>query len=93
MDRQRAERQIQLVLVTFRAERRRRDGATMVRFMDRADAILASLEPRIQDQPDVLRLLKDARRELRRGRSLSGGRLREKPIDRPGELGNGERLH
>lgn len=93
MDQLRAERQIKLILVTFRTERRRRDGATMLRFLDRAEAILASLEPRIQDHPSVLRLLRDARRELRRGQDLPRRGLGKQPIDRRRELGNGERLH
>ena len=89
MDRERAERQIRLVMVTYDAERRRGDEPNMVHFRHRAEAIFDQLEPQIADDPDVLMLLRRARRHIRRGLS-AGGSSGEEPIDGGRQLVNGE---
>lgn len=65
MDPLRIERQIQLILVTYRREQRRLDSPTMVAFRDRALAILGNLEAAVEQDPTLRRQLVAARRELR----------------------------
>ena len=51
--RQRAEKQIRLVLVMYRVEVRRRDSDEMVRFRNRARAIFDYLAAKFADDPEV----------------------------------------
>jgi hypothetical protein len=62
--RRRIELQIRAVLVAYRGERRRQDSNVMERFRERADALLADLDPLVDGQPDLEQQLDDARREL-----------------------------
>jgi hypothetical protein len=62
--RRRIELQIRAVLVAYRGERRRQDSNVMERFRERAEALLADLDPLVDGQPDLEQQLDDARREL-----------------------------
>ena len=64
MDRRLIELQIRAVMVTFRIERRRRDGPTMAAFGARARAILSGLDAEVLDHPDLGARLIEARQEL-----------------------------
>ena len=59
--RQRAEKQIRLVLVMYRVEVRRRDRDEMVRFRNRARAIFDYLAAKFADDPALMALLLEAR--------------------------------
>jgi hypothetical protein len=56
--------QIRAVVVTYRAERRRRDAPTMEAFRDRARSILDGLTEEVPLYPDLETLLLEARQEL-----------------------------
>jgi hypothetical protein len=62
--RQRAEKQIRLVVALYRVEVGRRDRSDMHQFRNRAQSILANLEETVGDDPVVMALLREARREL-----------------------------
>jgi hypothetical protein len=64
VDRRRVLLQIEVVRVTYRIERRRRDSATMLAFRDRARSILDELASEAKSQPDLRASLAEARREL-----------------------------
>jgi hypothetical protein len=64
VDRHRIEMQIRVVVVTFRAEQRRRDAATMEEFRDRARSILDGLTEEARLYPDLEARLFQARNEL-----------------------------
>lgn len=64
MDRRHVELQIRAVVVTFRAEQRRRDARTMQAFVVRATAILDGIEAEGQAYPDLAARLLEARQEL-----------------------------
>ena len=93
MNRRQAEQQIRIVLVTYRAEKQRHDDLSMLRFRDRAEAILDQLEPRIRDDRELLKLLRSTRRELRRGVASARGRFGQQSVDGRGQFGDRERLH
>jgi hypothetical protein len=90
--RQRAEKQIRLVLVMYRVEVRRRDSDEMVRFRDRARAIFDYLAAKLWDDPELMALLQEARWELRSEPPSARGGLRDDAIDDGGQLGDGEGL-
>jgi hypothetical protein len=90
--RQRAEKQIRLVLVMYRVEVRRRDSDEMVRFRGRAQAIFDYLAAKFADDPKLMELLREARRELRSEPASPRGGLGEQAVDGGGQLGNGEGL-
>ena len=92
MDRQRVEKQINLVMTFYRVEKGRRDSDDMVRFRDRAAAIFASLDESIGDDPVLKALLRAARREMWPKRPSGRGGLGEQAVDGGGQLGNGEGL-
>ena len=73
MDRRRIEFQIKAVLVTYRVERRRRDGATLDAFRSRAASILDEIEPLARRHPDLEALLNETRDELADTRSFEVG--------------------
>ena len=79
--RQRAEKQIRLVLVMYRVEVRRRDRDEMVRFRNRARAIFDSLAAKFADDPVLMALLLEARWELRPERPSPRGGPREQAND------------
>jgi hypothetical protein len=86
----RAEKQIRLVLAMYRFEVRRRGSDETVRFRDRAREIFDNLAAEISDDPELMTLLQEARRELRpEPRSPRGG-LGEHGVDDGGQLGSGE---
>ena len=62
--RRRIELQIRAVLITYRAEHRRQSSDVMERFRERADSLLAALDPLVDGDPELERQLDDARREL-----------------------------
>jgi hypothetical protein len=93
MDRRdRAAQEIRLVVAMHRAEQRRRDGDEMVRFRNRAQEIFDNLEGTIADDPELIDLLAQARRELRLGPPSDRLGVSEQAIDGGGQLVDGERL-
>jgi hypothetical protein len=58
------ELQIEVVRVTYRIERRRRDSPTMQAFRERARSILDELESRARGKPELQASLAQARGEL-----------------------------
>jgi len=64
MDRRHIELQIRTVLVTYRAERRRRDSPTMDVFREQARLLLDDLNESARFYPDLQARLKEARQEL-----------------------------
>lgn len=56
--------QIRAILIPYRVERRRRDGAIMQEFRLRARRMIDSLEPTVQADPELRRALSDARAEI-----------------------------
>jgi hypothetical protein len=64
VDRHRIEMQIRVVVVTYRAEQRRRDAATMEEFRDRARSIFDRLTEEVRLYPDLEARLLQARNEL-----------------------------
>ena len=64
MDERRAQFQIEVIRVTYRIERRRRDSPTMEAFRERARSILNDLEPEALAHPNLRASLARARREL-----------------------------
>ena len=64
MDRRRIGLQIRAILVPYRVERRRRDGATMQEFRVRARRMIDSLEPSVESDPELQQALSDARAEI-----------------------------
>ena len=64
MDDRRVRFQIEVVRVTYRIERRRRDSSTMEAFRERARAILRDVEPEALAKPELRARLVEARREL-----------------------------
>ena len=64
MDDRRVQLQIEVIRVTYRIERRRRDAPTMQAFRDRARLILDELESSTRAHPDLHATLAEARREL-----------------------------
>jgi hypothetical protein len=64
MDRRRVGLQIRAILVPYRVERRRRDGATMREFRTRARQMIDALEPRVEADPELQKALSDARAEI-----------------------------
>jgi hypothetical protein len=90
--RQRAEKQIRLVVALYRVEVGRQDRSDMDRFRDRAQSILANLEETLGDDPVVMALVREARRELWPKGPSAGGGLGEQAVDGGDQLGDGERL-
>ena len=90
--RQRAENQIRLVMALYRVEVGRQDSTDMARFRDRAESIFAKLEETVGDDPVVMALLREARRELRPKGPSAGGGLGEQAVDGGVQLGDGEGL-
>jgi hypothetical protein len=66
VDDRRVQLQIDVIRVTFRIERRRRDSPTMEAFRERAHSILDELETETRDRPDLHARVAQARRELDR---------------------------
>ena len=64
MDERRAQFQIEVIRVTYRIERRRRDSPTMEAFRERARSILNDLEPEARTHPNLRASLARALREL-----------------------------
>ena len=64
VDDRRVRLQIEVIRVTYRIERRRRDSPTMEAFRERARSILLELEPETRDRPDLQASLAQARGEL-----------------------------
>ena len=64
MDRRRVGLQIRAILIPYRVERRRRDGATMQEFRTRAREMIDALEPRVKADPELRKALSDARAEI-----------------------------
>lgn len=64
VDDRRVRLQIELIRVTYRIERRRRDSPTMEAFRERARSILDELEAETRARPDLHARLAQARREL-----------------------------
>jgi len=64
VDERRAQFQIEVIRVTYRIERRRRDSPTMEAFRERARSILSDLEPAALTHPNVRASLALALREL-----------------------------
>jgi hypothetical protein len=64
LDRRRVGLQIRAILVPYRVERRRRDGATMQEFRLRARQMIDALEPRVKADPELQQALSDARAEI-----------------------------
>ena len=64
MDDRRVELQIEVVRVTYRVERTRRDSPTMEAFRERARSILDELESRARGKPELQASLARARGEL-----------------------------
>ena len=79
--RQRAEKQIRLVLVMYRVEVRRRDSDEMVRFRNRARAIFDYLAAKFADDRELMALLLEARWELRTEPPSPRGGPREQAND------------
>ena len=75
------ERQIRLVLATYRHQLRVGDPAVLARVRDRAEAILRPFEPFVAGDFRLTRKLLEARRELRRG-PRSGTRFVKQALDR-----------
>jgi hypothetical protein len=93
MDRKRLERQIRLIVVLYRVESRPLESAEMLRFRDRAEAILNELERDIEGDAELLRMLDAARRDLRPTPSPRRRlRLRKQTVNGCGQLGDGKRL-
>ena len=90
--RQRAEKQIRIVLAIYRVEVRRRDSDEMVRFRDRARAIFDNLAATIADDPELMALLQAARQELWPEPPSPRGGRREQAGDGGGQLDDGEVL-
>ena len=90
--RHRAENQIRLVMAIYRVEVGRQDSIDRARFRDRAESIFANLEETVGDDPVVMALLREARRELRPKRPSAGGGLGEQAVDGGDQLGDGEGL-
>lgn len=83
MDRKQIKRQIKIVLVTFRAERGHRDSPEMIRFRDRAQAILRTLAPLAEGDARLRKMLRAAEREIREDKGTASGRSRfgEQAVD------------
>ena len=64
MNERRVNFQIEVIRVTYRIERRRRDSPTMEAFRERARSILRELEPLTAERPDLQASLAVAQREL-----------------------------
>ena len=64
MNERRVNFQIEVIRVTYRIERRRRDSPTMEAFRERARSILRELEPMVAERPDLQASLDVAQREL-----------------------------
>ena len=64
MDDRRVQLQIDVIQVTYRIERRRRDSPTMKAFRERARSILDELEPATRAHSGLRASLAEARREL-----------------------------
>ena len=64
MDDRRVQLQIEVIRVTYRIERRRRDSPTMEAFRERARSILADLEQETRAKPALQASLARARDEL-----------------------------
>jgi hypothetical protein len=64
MDRHRIELQIRAVLVSYRAEAARRDGASLAAVRRRAGEIFALVDAQVRDDPELRTALDDARREI-----------------------------
>lgn len=64
MDRRRIELQFRAIVVSYRIERRRRDGPTMEEFRARARSILDGLEEDVRRHPDLEARLAEIRHEL-----------------------------
>ena len=64
MDDRRVRLQIEVVRVTYRIERRRRDSSTMEAFRERARMILDELESAARAKPELQASLTQARDEL-----------------------------
>lgn len=64
MDRRHIELQIRTVLVTYHAERRRRDSSTMNVFREQARLLLDDLDESVRPYPDLQARLEQARLEL-----------------------------
>ncbi len=64
MDDRRVELQIDVIRVTYRIERLRRDSPTMQAFRERARSILDGLESEARDKPELQAKLALARGEL-----------------------------
>ena len=70
--RRRTELQIRAVLITYRGERRKQSSDVMERFRERANTLLAALDPLVDGDPELEQQLENARRELD-GREPSEG--------------------
>jgi hypothetical protein len=64
VDDRRVQLQIDVIRVTYRIERLRRDSPTMQAFRERARSILDELEPQARARPELQASLTRARREL-----------------------------
>jgi hypothetical protein len=64
LDRRRIALQIRAILIPFRVERQRRDTATMEQFRMRARRLMDALEERVEADPELRKVLADARREI-----------------------------
>ena len=64
MDDRRVQLQIEVIRVTYRIERRRRDSLTMEAFRERARSILSEIEPETRAKPALEASLARARGEL-----------------------------
>jgi hypothetical protein len=64
VDDRRVQLQIEVIRVTYRIERRRRDSPTMQAFRERARSILDELESETRADPDLHASLAQARHEL-----------------------------
>jgi vacuolar-type H+-ATPase subunit E/Vma4 len=66
MDRRRIELQIRAIVVTFRAEKRRRSGEVMSGYRERAHELLNNMEESAREYPDLLERIQEVRIELDR---------------------------
>ena len=64
VDDRRVQLQIEVIRVTYRIERRRRDSPTMAAFRERARSILDELESEVRATPELQASLAQARGEL-----------------------------
>lgn len=64
VDDRRVQLQIELIRLTYRIERRRRDSPTMEAFRERARSILDELESETRARPHLHARVAQARREL-----------------------------